>query len=324
MTTEEFFEFASKQICFKDYTATAGLSREKLDRILHELCPIPFDSSIILDFLYDMDCKSFYRAEKSSEDILIFNMRFMNLTDLAKSLQYFDNPIDGVSYWSDIGSVAACCTEINNCSGVIEYIFITEDGRFYNDKHCLIANSREELFDYYASVEYNYHRPMHARTYEFLSAAGCPRKNAVDVSELFKTFCGNGITLTEKQLDFIREFSGFQFSFTNSSKKIKSMSNVFEIEFLSVERLISEDPQYDKEIHRPGYVGKNVIRVGEQFCDLYFYLDSEGIILDNRCYPMGHTLMECIDHLFDYVPANAWLEATKDFSQNNDDLKQSF
>lgn len=321
MTTEEFFEFASKQISFKDYTATAGASREKLDRILHELYPAPFDSSIILDFVYDMDCKTFYRTEKSSGDILIFNMRFMDLTYLAKSLQYFDNPIAGVSYWSDIGSVAACCTEINNCSGVIEYIFITEDGRFYNDKHRLIANSREELFDYYASVEYNYHRPIHVRTQKFLSAAGYPRKNAVDVSELYKTFCGNGIILTEKQLDFIREFSGFQLSFTNSPKEIKSMSNVFEIEFLSVERLIKEDPQYDKEIHRPGYVNRNVIRVGEQFCDMNFYLDSEGIILDDRCYPMGHTVMECIDHLFDYVPANAWLETAKDFSQNNDDPK---
>lgn len=321
MTTEEFFEFASKQISFKDYTATAGASREKLDRILHELYPAPFDSSIILDFVYDMDCKAFYRAEKSSGDILIFNMGFMDLTYLAKSLQYFDNPIAGVSYWSNIGRVAVCCTEINNCSGVIEYIFITEDGRFYNDNHRLIANSREELFDYYANVEYNYHRPIHARTHKFLSAAGYPRKNAVDVSELYKTFCGNGIILTEKQLDFIREFSGFQLSFTNSPKKIKSMSNVFEIEFLSVERLIKEDPQYDKEIHRPGYVNRNVIRVGEQFCDMNFYLDSEGILLDNRYYPMGHTLMECIDHLFDYVPANAWLEAAKDLSQNNDDLK---
>lgn len=321
MTTEEFFEFASKQISFKDYTATAGASREKLDRILHELYPAPFDSSIILDFVYDMDCKAFYRAEKSSGDILIFNMGFMDLTYLAKSLQYFDNPIAGVAYWSNIGRVAVCCTEINNCSGVIEYIFITEDGRFYNDKHRLIANSREELFDYYANVEYNYHRPIHARTHKFLSAAGYPRKNAVDVSELYKTFCGNGIILTEKQLDFIREFSGFQLSFTNSPKKIKSMSNVFEIEFLSVERLIKEDPQYDKEIHRPGYVNRNVIRVGEQFCDMNFYLDSEGILLDNRYYPMGHTLMECIDHLFDYVPANAWLEAAKDLSQNNDDLK---
>ena len=101
-------------------------------------------------------------------------------------------------------------------------------------------------------------------------------------------------------------------------------AGVFQIDFLSVERLISEDPQYDKEIHRPGYVNRNVIRVGELFCDMYFYLDSEGLLLDDRYYPMGHTVMECIDHLFDYVPANAWLEATKDFSQNNDDLKQSF
>ncbi len=314
MTIEEFFKFASEQISFKDYTATAGSSREKLNRIIHELCPIPFDSSIILDFLCDMDCKSFYRAEKSSGDILLFDLGFSDLTYLAKSLLYFDTPIDGVAYWNDIGSVAVCCTGIHNCSGVIEYIFITEDGCFYNDKHCLIANSREELFDYYASIEYNYRRPMHARTHEFLSAAGWPRKNAVDVSELYKTFCGNGIILTEKQLEFIREFSGFRLSFTNSPDKIKSMSNIFRIEFLSVERLISEDPQYDKEIHQPGYVNKNVIRVGELYWDMNFYLDAEGILLDDWYYPMGYTIMECIDHLFDYVPANAWLEAAKDFT----------
>ncbi|MCM1167189.1 MAG: hypothetical protein NC299_15980 [Lachnospiraceae bacterium] len=314
MTTKEFFDFASKQLYFKDCTATAGSSREKLDRILHELCPVPFNSSIILDFLCDIDCRSFYRAEKSSGDILLFNMGLLDLTYLAKSLLYFDNPIDGVSYWSDIGSVAACCAEIKNCSGVIEYIFITEDGRFYNDKHCLKANFWEELFDYFASVEYNYRRPIHTRTYEYLSAAGWPRKNAVDLSDLYKTFCDNGIILTEKQLDFIREFSGFRLSFTNSSEKIKSVSSVFRIDFLSVERLISEDPQYDKEIHRPGYVNRNVIRVGELFCDMYFYLNSEVILLDDRYYPMGHTVMECIDHLFDYVPANTWLESTKDFS----------
>lgn len=322
MTTEEFFKFASKQLSFRDNSSN-GASRDVKDRKLRKLSPISFDSSIILDFLGDTELKSFYRAEKLSGDILFFDMRFIDLTSLANSL-YFDNPIEGVSFWSDIGSVAVCCAGIHSCSGVIEYIFITEDGRFYNDKHCLIANSREELFDYYAHVEYNYHRPMHARTYEYLSAAGWKRKNAVDVSELYKTFCGNGIILTEKQLEFIREFSGFQLSFTNSPDKIKSMSSVFQIDFLSVERLISEDPQYDKEIHRPGYVNRNVIRVGELFCDMYFYLDSEGLLLDDRYYPMGHTVMECIDHLFDYVPANAWLEATKDFSQNNDDLKQSF
>lgn len=312
MTNEEFIKFASMQLNFRD-SSSYGTSRDVKDRKLRGLCPISFNSSIILDFLGDTELKSFYRAEKLSGDILFFDMRFIDLAGLSNSL-YFDSPIDGVSYWSDIGSVAACCTGIHSCSGVIEYIFITEDGRFYNDKHCLIANSREELFDYYASVEYNYHRPMHTRTHEFLSAAGWPRKNTVDISELYKTFCNNGIILTEKQLDVISEFSGFQFSFANSSEKIKSMSNVFEIEFLSVERLIKEDPQYDKEIHRPGYVNKNVIRVGEQFCDMNFYLDSEGILLDDRCYPMGHTLMECIDHLFDYVPANAWLEAAKDLT----------
>lgn len=86
---------------------------------------------------------------------------------------------------------------------------------------------------------------------------------------------------------------------------------------MSVERLIAEDPQYDEVIRRPscGYVNRNVIRVGELYFDMNFYLDSEGILLDDRYYPMGHTIMECVDHLFDYVPANAWLEAAEDLSQ---------
>lgn len=308
MTTEEFFEFAANQLGFNDYSSINKLNREEEEKALRRLCgscAVPFKADIMLDFLCDVDCKSFYRAEKTSGDVLRFDMGIKDLSYRAEHLEYFEVPPNGASYWSDIGSIAVCCTEISSCAGTIEYIFITEDGRFYNDKHRLIANSREELFDYFAAVEYDYRRPTHKRTLEFLSAAGWKRKAPVDVSELYKAFSANGIILTEKQLDVIREFSGFRISFTNSHDKIKSMSNVFQIDFLSVERLIAEDPQYDKEIHRPGYVNKNVIRVGELYWDMYFYLDSEGILLDDRCYPMGHTIMECIDHLFDYVPANA-------------------
>lgn len=293
MTKQEFLDYASKQIK-SGFKSKKGYDLEKLDRKLHQLYPEPFNSRKMLDYYQCIGHFGLWKAEKHSGDILYFDLRFLELSVL-KNVVYIERPCESVSFWEDIGSVVASAGEIKNSAGTVEYIFISENGGFYNDRHCLIADSTDCFFDYIANVEYDYHPIISKRTYDFLTAAGWYDGRAEDVSSVYNAFLEKGIELTQKQLDFIAEFSGLSFDFNSVDVRI---------ELYDLNSLIEEEPDFNKEISCIiiNKVYKNVIKVGDRGTIGEFYLEADGILLDEWYFPMGRTTLECINHLFNCIP----------------------
>lgn len=293
MTKQEFLEFASKQIK-SGFKSKKEYDIEKLDKRLHQLYSEPFNSRKMLDYYQCIGHFGLWKAEKNSGDILFFDLRFLELSFLKNEI-YIERPCESISYWEDVGSVVASAAEIKNSAGTIEYIFISENGEFYNDHRCLIADSTESFFDYIANVEYDYHPIISKRTYEFLNAAGWHEGRMKDVSSVYNAFLEKGIKLTQKQLDFIAEFSGLSFDFNNVDVGI---------ELYDLKALIEEESDFNKEISCIiiNKVYKNVIKVGDRGMIGEFYLESEGLLLNEWYFPLGRTTLECINHLFDCIP----------------------
>ncbi len=84
----------------------------------------------IIDFFDGMGLTMFDRVERKSGDVLTINIFY-----------YF-----GTHYWNDIGCMVGYCGWISNCSVYeIESFYISEQGKFYNQDHKLIAEN-EEVF----------------------------------------------------------------------------------------------------------------------------------------------------------------------------------
>lgn len=96
----------------------------------------------IIDFFEGMGLTLFDRVERKSGDVLTVNIFY-----------YF-----GIHYWQDIGCRVGYCGGICNCSAYeIESFYISEQGKFYNQDHKLIAENEEDFFDYLTTVEYDFH-----------------------------------------------------------------------------------------------------------------------------------------------------------------------
>ncbi|MCH5195751.1 MAG: SUKH-3 domain-containing protein [Oscillospiraceae bacterium] len=299
MTKQDFLEFASKQI---KYGFRSDYNLDKLDKKLHQLYTDPFDSRKMLEYYRCIGLFELWRSEKHSGDVLYFDLRFLELSSL-KNVIYIEQDCESVCFWKDIGSVVASAAAIENSAGTIEYIFISEKGVFYNNRHCLIADSIEEFFDYIANVEYDYHPIIGNRIYDFLTSAGWYEGRTVDVSLIYDAFLEKGIELTRKQLDFIAEFSGLHFYFDD---------DYVEVEFFDLKTLIEGYHDFNKEIQCIGNrLYKNAIKVGHRFMIGDVYLESEGILLNEGYSPMGRTTMECIKRLFDCVPERCKLKIEK-------------
>ncbi len=299
MTKQEFIEFTSNQLK-SGFNSTRGYNRGQLAGKLHQIYGKPFNSEIILDFFCDIGLFGFVRAEKASNDILYFDIRFIDVGGL-KMTSYYEYAHDGVCFWNDIECVVAAAVQVRNCSGIIEYIFMSENGKFYNEKHQLIADNEEHLFDYLANVEYNFHPVISNRTYDFLVLAGWHNNRHLDTTSVYKAFKQRNIELSQLQLNVIAEFSGLYFGFNDTRREV----NIF-----SVETLINYDPEFQNEIMQyDNVIAKNVIRFGKRMAG-DIYLDANGILLDEWYYPLGRTTLECINHLMADVPENCVFQFT--------------
>lgn len=97
----------------------------------------------------------------------------------------------------------------------------------------------------------------------------------VDISELERELKKHNITLSQKQLDAISEFSGLEFRFSRSS---------WNLEFNSIERMI-DDLSCNKLDFRPEVydfyskrlIGKNVLQFGWYDMGI-FSISEDGII----------------------------------------------
>ncbi|SFC08224.1 SUKH-3 immunity protein [Ruminococcus albus] len=128
---------------------------------------------------------------------------------------YFEPLINPTKYWSEFDQNAVsigrivnsdCRNSINDYT--IESAYLLNDGCYYNQSKKKIADSIEELFDYFMKVEYDYHAPISPKTYERLKNGGWYEGRKVDISNLIGECEEAGITLTDKQKAFFEEFSG--------------------------------------------------------------------------------------------------------------------
>lgn len=283
MTKQEFIDFASKQV-ISTFTSSTKFTETEMDSIVRTYYKDPFDSIKMLDFLCDFDSFFLKRFEKVSGDLLTFHFGYI------PSIHFKDpNPL-GAFYWQDIKMVTVICITIENCAGTIEHIYISEDGRFYNDEHNLIAETQDELFDYIAFVEYDFHPVINERTYFLLKKSGWYQGRRVDIDNELEKLALQNIELTEAQKAFLREFGGLSFKFNDSN---------YNIQIWSIERIVKNDEILFED--------ENVITVGIKMSDT-FGLDLNGILYESG-YPLGRTMLESINHLLNKVPLHyEWIE----------------
>lgn len=276
MTSEKFLTFASLQ---KDFELVP------YDRMtLCKTMQCDYSGSIttenILEFFCNIGRVSFSRNETKSGDELYIQIRYMSYA----------------FYWEDIDSVVFVAIIIKNCSGLIEHLYISERGEFYDEKHNLRARNGDELFDFLLNVEYDFHPIISERTYRMLRNAGWYEGRRINVRSFFEQMKRNGIIMTQAQLDFFAEFAGLDFDFDDEP---------YDWHIHSLEDIIKHTQKemvyyYIKELRRSGEViGENLIEAGHTQSGIFFISADGKLIQDNL---LGRTTMEGINHLANNVP----------------------
>lgn len=122
---------------------------------------------------------------------------------------YFMPLINPTQYWSEFNQNAIFIGTIVNSdcrnfddNSTIESAYLLNDDCYYNQSKKKIADSIEQLFDYFMRVEYDYHAPVSQNTYERLRIGGWYEGRKVDISSLLAECAENGITLTDCQKAF--------------------------------------------------------------------------------------------------------------------------
>lgn len=253
-------------------------------------------SQKIIHFFEDMVLTSFDRTEEKSGDILTVHMFYYH----------------GVNYWQDIGCMVSCCGWIDNCSAYkIEEFYISEQGKFYNQNHKLIADNEEDFFDYITTVEYDFHPEIPQRTYHILRHFGWYESRHIDTTEFEQKMEKRGIEFTKAQLDFLSEFSGLTFE----------LPDYVYWTFYSLDEIA--------ENYVPIPLNSRKVLVENAFVcgndgDGSIFLTSDGLLALGVNTLLGRTAMECINHLCNDSNENPpWLDTLLK-QDEAEDLKQSF
>lgn len=263
MTNQEFIKklsLSGSVSPFMQYSA------EELEAKIHKVYPDTFDLKKIVDFFLTAGALTFKRCEKGSGDKLTFGL----------------NWIHTVEFWSDISYVVNAIGNVENCAGRIERFFISEQGKFYNQDHKLIAENTEDFLEYITTVEYDFHPEIKQRTYDMLRFFGWYEGRHIDTAEFEKEMDRRGIELSKKQLDFFSEFSGLYFSFDSDCWGFDTLD-----EILTKDKYYAEPSSPCK--YKTVLCGKTM---GGPIA-----VDGEGIIRSFYAIPLGRTTMECINYL---------------------------
>ncbi len=226
--------------------------------------------NLMLNVFSQVGTTTFFRNEIKSSDELLIDMHWALATCI----------------WSDLNILTNRVGVIRNCTGVIEEIYISESGKYYNHLHNQIADTNEALFDYLAYNEYDYHPVIENQIYDVLRSGGWYENRCTDISLAFRYMSEKGIILTEKQLKVISEFNDLSFATELGYFEFYSINDLFErdLEFI-------ETAEWHNEI-----IGYNVLEIGQSHFGT-ICVDSDGILLNSGSFPIGRTLIECIRHL---------------------------
>lgn len=212
----------------------------------------------------------------------------------------FFSPLNNpTKYWSEFGQKAVFIGTIVNSDcrntrddNTIESAYLLNDGCYYNQSKKKIADSIEQLFDYFMRVEYDYHAPVSQKTYDYLKKCGWYEGRKVDISGLLAECEKNGITLTNHQKAFFEEFSGISCRCDDGS----------EPDFFMYSEGIFEDiDDFDKKWIYDHY-DKSAVFVGSCYLDegkIWLTSDGQmllnnisGLLNDENCVsPIGRTIM---------------------------------
>lgn len=284
MTRQDILNYAyENDLIYKDIKKETGsfedwlklYDRTKLLNQIRDEYAEDFDAECVLDFFGNVGRIRFERTETVSGDTLTIDIRWQAYVRL----------------WEDIGAVVNRIGFIDNCWGHIKTLYLSEKGKFYDQEHTLLADSEENFFDYLTTVEFDFHPVITGRTYEMLRFFGWYKGRHIDTTEFNRKMLERGIELTQKQLDFLAEFSGLRFSFKGF---------YYNWWFYSLDELLNSEAfgdcgGYDKE--------ERALICGDSFdSGEPLSIDPEGII--SEWFPLGRTTMECIDNLANRVPDN--------------------
>ena len=282
MTKQKLFEKLSSAgfvSSFMEYSV------EGLEAKINKAYPDKFDMKKIIDFFLTIGGLTFKRSEKSSHDVLTFGLNWVRT----------------VEFWSDVDCVVNAIGDVENCAGRIECFFISEQGRFYNQDHKLIAENMDQFAEYITTVEYDYHPETTQRTYDMLRFFGWYEGRHIDTTAFEQELNRRGIELSKKQLVFFGEFSGLYFSFDSDCWYFDSLEEILTKDKYYVEQSSNNDKNQYKIIYCGGTMGGPLA------------VDPNGII---NCFwgiPQGRTTMECINHLCESVNRDCkWIAPGQD------------
>lgn len=282
MTKREFISYASEQLGFKDFSYVYKPASE-LDTYIRNKLGIN-KTDFIINFLYSGGLNGylfFYRREKSSGDIL--HIRIDSITNHI--------------FWrDDIRQYVSAIAVISNCAGLIEVLFISEDGCFWNKDNELRAENEEQFFDYLVNVEYDFHINIDPRTYEILRHFGWYEGRHIDITEFNSEMKKRGFVLSEQQLEFFSEFSGLEWYFVQSD---------YDLKFFTLEDVLEwGKPEYIDRLYDGSILpGEMLIYIG-LFEEGPLYLSADGRIFDVHFLPRGRTAWEGINNLVNHIPKN--------------------
>ncbi len=130
MKRNEFLARAAENAFFSN----VDIDKEKMLKRTRKMTCI----NVNLDFMFDFLCRGglkgylmFSRFEKKSGDKLEIGI-FANY--------------DSICFWEDIGMYVCMVAYIRNCTCYIEKIYLSEDGRFWEEQQKLFFYTEEEHF----------------------------------------------------------------------------------------------------------------------------------------------------------------------------------
>lgn len=271
MTNQEFVE----RICAsaKSVSYHKTYSADEIEKEIRNIYSGNINTSKILECFLIIGHVLFERIEKRSNDKLTFSLHWCY----------------PVEFWSDVGCVVNGTGSVENCAGRIERFFISEQGKFYNQDHKLIAENIEDFAEYITTVEYDYHPKTTQRTYDMLRFFGWYEGRHIDTTAFEQELNRRGIELSKEQLDFFAEFSGLDFNFDSDCWY-----------FYSLEQILEQNKIIDHVLEKRNPRKHPTVLCGDTMGGP-LAVDGEGIIQFFYAIPQGRTTMECINNLCESV-----------------------
>lgn len=296
MTRQEFLNYASGRPLFNIYHKL--YSESELTYAISQHYKSGSNPQKIIDYFNGIGDVEFERIEKGSKDVLRIALLY------SAGSNY---------YWNDIDCAVQYIGAISNCAGTIEVLYISEQGKFYNRNHKLIAENENDFFDFLVTIEYDFHPEISNRTYHILRHFGWYEGRHIDTFEFEQKMKKRGVEFTKAQLNFLSEFSSLYFLLPGVLWDFSSLSDISEL--------------YTPMPVNPGKQSRvateHAFACGFEDGEA-LYLTADGLIATSQNNPLGRTAMECINHLCNYTTENdLWLDNL--LKQDEvDDLKQSF